>query len=131
MDTNNANRMRLQVFDAAWNQLNGSMPAWPVVSGVTPTLQILNIGNNLLTGAFSTGVWGWTTLQYLNLEGNSISGDLITDFYAFYASQSNLRTVLMAGNSISNSIPLPALGALLHHMHALRLHATMAGGLNV
>ncbi|KAJ8764957.1 hypothetical protein K2173_010422 [Erythroxylum novogranatense] len=118
----------LQELDLSGNQLTGGLPS---TFHSCSSLQILNLGNNLLSGDFLTSVvskiqnlkylyvpfnnitgpvpdqslTNCTRLQVLDLSSNGFTGNVPSKFCSMSNSSSALQKLLLANNYLSGEVP--------------------------
>ncbi|XP_071707932.1 receptor-like protein EIX2 [Rutidosis leptorrhynchoides] len=87
-------------LDLSSNFFAGSLHQLMCSNGVKAT-QVLNLGNNYLSGVIPQCWDKWPSLWVLNLENNSLSGTIPTTL----GSLSNLQSLNIRGNKISGNLP--------------------------
>ncbi|PWA76784.1 leucine-rich repeat protein [Artemisia annua] len=87
-------------LDLSSNSFTGSVHSLLCSNGVKET-QLLNLGNNSLSGVIPECWEKWPTLHFLNLENNNFFGEIPRTL----GSLSYLRSLNMRGNKISGILP--------------------------
>ncbi|XP_010689394.2 probable inactive receptor kinase At5g10020 [Beta vulgaris subsp. vulgaris] len=88
----------LEVFDASYNQLNGTIPAFNFVV----SLRVLRLGSNLLSGALPEALLQDSSmvLSELDLSLNQLEGPVGS------ITSTSLRSLNLSSNQFSGSLPL-------------------------
>ncbi|KAK1415400.1 hypothetical protein QVD17_31181 [Tagetes erecta] len=102
------NRPDLDVLDLSYNELSGSVDEF-LCFGIQEVrqLNVLNLGNNNMSGVISDCWMNWELLVILNLEKNQFSGMIPS-------SLGNISTLLsldMRGNKLSGNLPASLLNS--------------------
>ncbi|KAI3443080.1 DYW_deaminase domain-containing protein [Psidium guajava] len=95
--TSMENLSKLTYLDLSFNNLTGSVPSF----GASRNLTQIWLSNNALTGQIISGGWEHLlNLEFLNLEGNALEGNIPPALFTL----PRLNTILLANNRFSGQL---------------------------
>ncbi|VAH69198.1 unnamed protein product [Triticum turgidum subsp. durum] len=89
----------LKVVAVAKNYLTGQIP--PYLFNNTPSLTVIDFGNNNMSGPIPHTIASLSMLEYLNLQINQFSGLVPQAIY----NMSSLQNIVLAGNNLTGMFP--------------------------